>query len=256
MLGQSMIIAHKELIDSLRDTRSLLSSLLYTLMGPGVIFMVSFTQAGSDHSVLVGMMSVFLMLSAFVGGMNVSMDLLAGERERRSLLPLLLNPVTTWDVVLGKWLTIAFFSTVAVVISVAAFTLVLSSAHVPISGWTRTALILASGLVPLALFAAAVELGVSTICRTVKEAHTWLSMVVFVPMGFGMFSVFFPNSVGGWARILPVIGQQYQLEHWARRDVVPIGHALALCAATAAFVAAALRITSNLLERDSVVYGS
>ena len=32
------------------------------------------------------MMSVFTLVSAFVGGMNVAMDSIAGERERRSLL--------------------------------------------------------------------------------------------------------------------------------------------------------------------------
>jgi len=35
--------------------------------------------------VLIAMMSIFTMVSAFVGGMNVAMDSIAGERERRAL---------------------------------------------------------------------------------------------------------------------------------------------------------------------------
>ena len=141
MLAESLTIARKEILDSLRDTRPLLSSLFYTLMGPGLVFMVSVTHAGNDPSVITGMMSIFLLLSAFVGGMNVSIDLLAGERERRSLVPLLMTPITRWQVALGKWMAIACFSTASVVICLSAFTLILTSAHITIHGWSSGVLI-------------------------------------------------------------------------------------------------------------------
>ena len=43
-------------------------------------------------------------LAAFLGGMHVAIDTMAGERERGSLEPLLLNPVPRGAVVVGKWL--------------------------------------------------------------------------------------------------------------------------------------------------------
>src|ERR1039458_3641612 len=49
------------------------------------------------------MMSVFTLVAAFVGGMNVAMDTVAGERERQSLLPLLMNRVRRREIVVGKW---------------------------------------------------------------------------------------------------------------------------------------------------------
>ena len=48
-------------------------------------------------------------------------------------------------------------------------------------------------LIPLVLFAAALELLISTWCRNIKEAHTYLSLVIFLPMGIGMFLIFFPH---------------------------------------------------------------
>jgi sodium transport system permease protein len=68
---------------------------MYALMGPAVIFMVSMAvrMAVGKDAVLIGMMSIFTLVAAFVGGMNVAMDTVAGERERQSLLPLLMNPV-------------------------------------------------------------------------------------------------------------------------------------------------------------------
>lgn len=256
MLAKPLTIARKEILDSLRDTRPLLSSLFYILMGPGLVFMVSVTRAGSDPSVVAGMMSIFMLLSSFVGGMNVSMDLFAGERERRSLLPLLMTPATRWHVVFGKWIAVACFSTVSVLINFAAYGLVLTSAHITMHRWSSAVLILVSGFLPLALLASAIELGISTICRTTKEAHTWLSMVVFIPMVLGISVVFFASAVGSWTRIVPVVGQQQQLEQWVRGDLSLGTHALLLGVMTIAMTAIALRIASKLLERDDVVYGN
>lgn len=113
MPNPSLVIARKEVVDGLRDLRSVISSLLYALMGPFVVGLVAFanradTAAPSGTSPLPGMMSVFMLVAAFVGGMNVAMDTVAGERERRSLLPLLLNPVRRLDIVIGKWQAVSF----------------------------------------------------------------------------------------------------------------------------------------------------
>ncbi len=257
MLAQALVVARKELLDGLRDVRALISSFFYCLMGPGVVFMVSFATAGKNQSaVLTGMASVFILVSAFVGGMNVAMDVLSGERERRSLLPLLLNGVARRDVIVGKWLATACFSMAGLAVTMAGFALVLDAAHVrPAGGISDTVLILTAGLIPLALFAAAVELCISTVCRTLKEAHTYLSMLVFAPMAVGMGAVFFPNATRGWGRLLPVAGQQWQMDDWVRGGV-PLVDSLALAAITVAMTAAVLRVSAKLLERDDVVYGS
>ena len=83
MLNQSLIIASKEVTDGLRDIRSVISSLLFALMGPLVVGLVSLAPGikGSSGGPLVGLMSVFTLVAAFSGGMNVAMDTIAGERE-------------------------------------------------------------------------------------------------------------------------------------------------------------------------------
>jgi sodium transport system permease protein len=261
MLRNTLIIAKKEMVDGIRDVRPLVSSLLYCLMGPAVVFLVSLrddpsAQAGAESSVLTGMMSVFVLVSSFVGGMNVAMDVLAGERERRSLLPLLMNAATRRDVIFGKWIAVACFSTVALALDLAAFAAVLARAHIHVGGkLTDSVLILATGLLPLALFASALELGISTACRTVKEAHTYLSMLVFLPMGLGMFAVFFPRAATGWRHFLPLIGQQWEVEHWISGSAMPLIQMLGLGGVTAALTGLALWMAARLLERDDVVYG-
>ena len=173
MLRAALIVAKKEAQDSWRDRRSVIASLMYALMGPAVVFMVSL--ATRVDGVLIGMMSVFTLVSAFVGGMNVAMDTVAGERERHSLLPLLLNPVRRRDIVMGKFLAVSLFSLAGLFVNLLGFALVLHTPHL--------APALAAALLPLALLAAALQLLISTVCRATKEAQTYLSMLVFLPMG-------------------------------------------------------------------------
>ena len=111
MLSHALIVARKEIRDHLRDTRSLVSSALYALMGPLVVGMVSIAVRGEKSSaVLLSMLSLFALVATFVGGMNVAIDAIAGERERRSLLPLLMNPLRRRDVIVGKWMAISVFA--------------------------------------------------------------------------------------------------------------------------------------------------
>src|SRR6266851_1996777 len=109
MLNQSIVVARKEITDSLRDIRAVISSSFYAIMGSLVVGLVSISNHGrtSEANLLIGMMSVFTLVAAFVGGMNIAMDTIAGERERRSLLPLLLNPIPRVDLLLGKWLAVS-----------------------------------------------------------------------------------------------------------------------------------------------------
>jgi sodium transport system permease protein len=255
MLNPVLIIARKEAVDSLRDTRSVISSLLYALMGPAVVFMVS--RAVRVDGVLIGMMSVFTLVAAFVGGMNVAMDTVAGERERQSLLPLLMNPVRRREIVLGKWLAVGLFSAAGLILNLAGFAMVFAcgGVHLPVSA-PRLLLAVAAGILPLALLAASIQLLISTVCRAAKEAQTYLSMLVFLPMGLGLFQVFFPAAARGWFAFLPVIGQQLQLERWIKGGAAPFGPAAALGCLTAALAVLVLEVAANRLHRDEIVYGN
>ncbi len=249
MLDQVLTIARKELQESWRDRRAVVSAAVYSLMGPVVVSLVSLAVRGSkgeSQAVLIAMMSVFTLVSAFSGGMNVAMDSIAGERERRSLLPLLMHPVTRLDVLLGKWLAVTAFSLVSVTLNVLGFTLLLRRAP----AWP-----IALCLIALSLLAAALEIWISTICRGVKEANTYLSMLVFLPMGLGMFMVFSPVAGQLWWNFLPVAGQQLQLEASMRGAQLDIFRILFLTLSTVALSGVSLLAAADRLEQDDVVYG-
>jgi sodium transport system permease protein len=171
------------------------------LLGPAVVLLVSLSGRIRGHegeSVLVGMLSVFALVSSFAGAIDIAMDSTAGERERRSLLPLLLNPVPRQDVIVGKWLALTTFALAAVAVNSVAMAAVLAWAAPALLASRAPQLLLwiTLGLIPLALLGAALSLLVAVLCRSTKEAHTALRFLVFVPMLVGMFLVFFPAWVG------------------------------------------------------------
>ena len=262
MLNPTLVIARKEIVDSLRDVRSIISSLMYALMGPFVVMLVSMgTRAGSNPeaagNVLPAMMSVFALVAAFVGGMNIAMDTVAGERERRSLLPLLLNPILRLDVVLGKWLAISFFSVAGLAVNLLGFAVVIANSGLHKSAdTTRVLLTIALGILPLSLFASALQLLISAACRGVKEAQTYLSMVVFIPMGVGMFLVFIPKAARAWTHFVPLVGQQMQLELLMKGRDVPLLQPIILGWLTAALAVLVLLAVANRMQRDEIIYGA
>jgi sodium transport system permease protein len=62
------------------------------------------------------------LVGAVVGAISVAIDVTAGERERGSLEPLLMNPVSTASLVLGKWAVAASCSAAVVVLTLFGFT--------------------------------------------------------------------------------------------------------------------------------------
>ena len=251
MLRQTLVIARKETLDHLREVRSLGASFLHLLMGPLVISLVLFSLKSAPHAkvepVAASMASIFLLVATFVGGMNVAMDLLAGERERRSLLPLLLNPVSRGSVVIGKWLATTLFAAAGVLLTFGAFALVFAIAGLPLPHFSAIVL----GLLPLAALGAAVQLTISTFCRTVKEAQTYLSMLVFLPMGVGMFVIFLAPHPASWVLAIPIVGQQALLTATS----FGLATTMALLLSTICCTALALQFSTSLLHRDEIVYG-
>ena len=250
------VIARKEILDHLRDRRSLLSSAMMALMGPGVVLLVSLsgrTRGQEGEAVLIGMLSVFALVAAFSGAADIAMDSAAGERERRSLLPLLLNPVSAREVIVGKWIAVTAFALGAVIVNTIGLTVVLSSAS-PSTLVRRGAQLLVwmgLGLGPLALLGAATNILVAVSCRTTKEANTASKIIVFVPMLLAMFLVFFPASIGRMWFVLPVVGQQALLSSAA--PSVPLVEGAILAIVTAAAAVLPLAAATRVLRREDVL---
>jgi sodium transport system permease protein len=266
VLNQPFVVARKELVDHCRDTRSVVSSALQALMGPAIILLVLLARGQSASGSASAqpwpiIAAVFSLMAAFTGAMAVSTDMIAGERERRSLLPLLMISSSRGFVIVGKWLAASLFAVGGLLVSLLAFGAVFLVWRMPLAS-TLSLLSMVPALLALALFAAALEILVSTLCRNTKEANTYLSMLVFGTMALAMWLAFRPQAAEGWWYFVPLRGHQRLLEigfvgggsSWVHAVVVAVQSAL-LTVTTAALTGLVLATTWRLFRRDEAVYG-
>ena len=204
---------------------------------------------------------LFIIMAAFVSGMNVAIDTTVGERERGSLEPLLITPVSRNAIVVGKWLVTVVFASVGIVLVLAGTLFMLR--RMPLEdlgvrldvGALEVVAILA-GVVPLAFLASGVQLLVSTFARSFKEAQTYVSLLIFIPMIPGMAATVGALPTESWMVVVPSLGQQMLLtEVLGGEDP---DSALFLAAGVASLVLGLLcvALTARLFQHERIVFGS
>jgi len=209
---------------------------------------------------LFGIIPMFVLLGAFMGGMYVATDSTAGERERGSLEPLLINPIPRGALVVGKWLATVVLSTSTVLLTLAVTLVVLS--HVPLEAFNVRFSVTAGDVgwlvviaIPIALLASAAQLGVATFARSYKEAQAYLSYMIFVPTLPGVLLSVVPLQSELWMAAVPIFGQQVLLIDVIRGE--PLSAAGVLIAALVATVCASLCLwgTAALFRREQTIFG-
>jgi sodium transport system permease protein len=203
---------------------------------------------------------LFLLMAAFVGGLHLAIDCTAGERERGSLEPLLVNPVSREAVVLGKWLAVVLVTALAIGIAMLGF--MLAVLRIPLQDLgvrfhlgAREAAGLLAACLPLALFAGAVQITLALFARTFKEAQTYLSMLMMVPMIPATFLSLSPIKTQLWMMAVPVLGQTVLMTDVLRGEGRPALW-FALAGLSAALGAALfLAWAGRLLRSEKIVFG-
>jgi sodium transport system permease protein len=209
---------------------------------------------------VLNIIPIFLVFAAFMGGMNVAIDAMAGERERGSLEPLLLNPVQRGALVLGKWLTTVVLACVAIAVCLAAFLLAVNRVPLQDLGvkarFDITAVLGMLGtVVPLAFFASAGQMLMSTYARSFKEAQTYIQLLLLLPMLPGMLLAVSPIQSQLWMYLVPVFGQQLLIGEVMRGQAVGAMPFLLGALGCAAAAACCLSLTTRLLGEERIIFG-
>ena len=204
---------------------------------------------------------VFLILAAFVTGMNLAIDVTAGERERRSLEALLVSPASPRAIVIGKWLVTASLAVVGVVATLAMARAVLHvdrirALHIPFDlPWSVVGALLAV-LLPLALAVPAIQMFIAMFCRSYKEGQTYLSLLLFAPMIPGFLFAFDAVAASPWMTWTPLLSQQLAVAALIEGEVITIGSALVAGLVTLAIGSIALWGCARMLGDERRVFAA
>lgn len=188
---------------------------------------------------ITGMLPFMLIMAIVIGGMYAAIDTTAGERERGSLEPLMMNPVSGWQLAIGKWGAVATVSMTVVMLTVLSFfpsqwlirneTLRAEFQFGIVEAWGFLMILL-----PLAASLAAIQIAVALNCKSYKEAQVRNQMLSLVVSMVPLTLTFNPGREPAWFQWAPVLAQNIMMNHVLKGEAVgniAIVIALSVCTA-------------------------
>jgi sodium transport system permease protein len=153
------------------------------------------------------------------------LDTTAGERERGSLEPLLMNPASRLSLVLGKWGAVAAVSMLIAVLSSLSFLpgqWLLRSEQLAAMfryGWPEALSFLAL-LLPLAGALSALLMAIAIRCKSFKEAQANSTVLVLGVSMLPMLSLFNQEGEKPWHLWVPALAQSTLMGRVLKGEVI------------------------------------
>ncbi len=168
-----------------------------------------------------------LMITAFTGGMHLAMDTTAGEKERKSLEPLLINPVPRWQIMTGKLLTTTLFAMASLALTLLSFKLVLPLMPVGAFGIDLTLSVISLIqilliIAPVAILASSLLTLLASFAKTYREAQSYMSLVVIIPLIPSIIFMANPIKPELSMMAVPLFSQNLLIGEIIRGDAIPL----------------------------------
>lgn len=222
---------------------------------PVLIADVDQSTPQSRSGMLLAMLPYLLILTVFAGGNYLATDATAGERERQSLEPLLINPVSRGQIMGGKLMATFAFAVVSLAISLLAFAAV--GPLLPVEkigmvvkfGPTEIALLFLV-VAPLGLIGAGLLTSVSAFAKGFREAQTYNTLLIILPAIPSMLMALNPVKPADWMYAVPLLSHQLLIEQIVRGEAVVPWQAAASIGCTLAIGIAIALIAARLYHRE------
>ena len=222
---------------------------------PVLIADVDQSTPQSRSGMLLAMLPYLLILTVFAGGNYLATDATAGERERQSLEPLLINPVSRGQIMGGKLMATFAFAVVSLAISLLAFAAV--GPLLPVEkigmvvkfGPTEIALLFLV-VAPLCLMGAGLLTSVSAFAKGFREAQTYNTLLIILPAIPSMLMALNPVKPADWMYAVPLLSHQLLIEQTVRGEAVVPWQAAASIGCTLAIGIVIALIAARLYHRE------
>ena len=210
--------------------------------------------------IVISMLPYFIIVVIFTGALPIIIDSTAGERERKSLEPLLINPAPRRAFVLGKLLSAFPFSIASLAIVLIGFGVAINV--IPIEKYLgiqfglslMTLFWIFLICLPMVFFASAIQILVASFARTTKEAGTYLPFIALIPALPGMALAFFPVKATMWLMLIPTFGQQLLINQMMRLEPINAWHVIASVLATILVATIFTWLATILYKRERILF--
>jgi sodium transport system permease protein len=207
------------------------------------------------------MLPYFIIFAIFNGASAVIIDATAGERERGSLEPLLINPLPRHLVAIGKMISAIPFAIFNLVLTLAGFAAIFQILPVEellgIQIGLDVSALIAIFLIclPIVLLACAIQTLIASFAKTTKEAGTYLPFVGLIPSLPGLALAFLPVKSELWTMLIPTFGQQILINQFLRSEPISGMNILVSAAVTILLSAIITYIAIRLYQGERIITG-
>ena len=259
--------AQRRLRDLVRDYGLTIGSMRLIVRGvnPKIANAVSLesrdysTDASRAGQILAGL-QMFILMAAFFGSAPVAIDTTAGERERKSLEPMLVHPISSLQIMLGKWFIVVaygiFATIIATVVTATVFDFISLKSlgidpKITVTMQLNTILLMISS----ALLAAGLQMLTSLFAKTFKEAQSYLGLLVILPMAPVIATMAVGTKSAEWMFMVPILGHQQLLTSILRGEGMNWAHFTQVSVITVLLAFLIVVSLTRLLRSERVVYG-
>ncbi len=207
------------------------------------------------------MLPYVLMITAFTGGMHLAIDTTAGEKERKSLEPLLINPVPRWQVMLGKMLATATYAFASLLLTLLAFRFAFPLLPAGALGVDLNLSTSAIGSIlltvsPVVILAAAMLSTLAALAKSLREAQSYMGLVFMIPMIPSLIFMVNPMKPETWMMAIPMFSQNMLIGEFVRGEAInPLWLSLSMGSTLLIGIAFAA-VAATLFNRPRIVFSN
>lgn len=231
------------------------------VINPLSIAQVDLATPQSQALIFLNMMPFLILTVIFSGGMYVIIDTTAGERERGSLEPLLINPATRAEFAIGKLLAALPFGIVTLMLTLAMYYLAFNV--FPVENYVNIPMALdANALVaifwlslPIVLLASSLQLLVASFTRSFKEAQTYLGFLPLVAGFPSAFLAFLPVKASTGIMFVPTFSQAILINQMMRGEPVMVSNVWISTISTLVVALVVVGLSIWLYRREQILIG-
>jgi len=228
------------------------------LLSPIVIQDVDVSTPASRSVLALGTLSYIVLLTMLMGGLYLSIDATAGERERGSLEPLLTVPAPREHLIYGKILAACAYMTLSLVLTVTTIAVVLQFVGLERFGMSVNfgppiALQVIAFSLPLVPLGAALMTIVAAFTRSYREAQTYLGLTLMVPTLPLVFAGALGLRPNGWLMTVPSLSQHFLITSLLRDEPVPVTYLLSSVGVTLVLAAVLAKVAGRLYHREALL---
>jgi sodium transport system permease protein len=232
-----------------------------TITSPVMIKDVDLSTPQSRGMLVMIMLPYVLMITAFTGGMHLAVDSTAGEKERKSLEPLLINPVPRWQVMLGKMSATATYAFASLFLTLLAFRFAFPLLPTGALGVDLSLSAEAVGgilltVAPVVILAAAMLTTLAALAKSLREAQSYMGLVFMIPMIPSLIFMVNPMKPETWMMAIPMFSQNLLIGEFVRGESVSLYWLAISMSCTLLIGLGFAAIAATLFNRPRIVFSN